>query len=433
MSMRQPVQNNEAAFDSSKSKREPASPSGGPPQAASIESPGRSGSQRVMIVAGEASGDLHGGALASELFKINPSLQIVGFGGKAMRHAGVDIQFDVERLGVVGIFEVFLHLKTVVQAYRHALTLIRNVDLLVLIDYPDFNLRLAKTAKRLGVPVIYYISPQIWAWRSSRIKTIAERIDKMLVIFPFEEPIYKKANIPCEFVGHPLLDQAQSDFPASFSKSDYLLSKGLRPAATTIGLLPGSRKGEVLSLLPTMLDAVRQIAKTVPEVQVLIPVAPSLPRGLIAGQVRSFPFPIRLIEGEFYAVLKACDAAAVASGTATLQVALAGTPMVVAYRVSPLTYWIARRLVHLKTFGLVNIVAGELFVPELLQEEATPERLCRELLRLLESDDLRETMRKGLQKVSVSLGTAGASHRAAMAVCRMLEETPVKEANTASI
>ncbi|MDC4223313.1 MAG: lipid-A-disaccharide synthase [Candidatus Manganitrophus sp.] len=229
----------------------------------------------MMIVAGEASGDLHGGALAEALLKKDPSLEMVGFGGSAMRRAGVEILFDVSRLGVVGIFEVLLHLKSVWEAYRFAVqTLKRGVDLLVLIDYPDFNLRLAKAAKRLGIPVIYYISPQIWAWRSGRIKTIAERIDLMLVLFPFEKEIYSKAGVPCEFVGHPLVDEAASVRLKYPSKTAYLEGVGFSPSGTTVGILPGSRRREVSMLLPEMLQAMVSLSKEFPNLQVLIPVAP---------------------------------------------------------------------------------------------------------------------------------------------------------------
>lgn len=373
------------------------------------------------MVAGESSGDLHGGALAEALLKRAPSLQIVGFGGTAMRRAGVEVIFDIARLGVVGIVEVLLHLKSVWEAYRLAVrTLEGGVDLLVLIDYPDFNLRLAKAAKRRGIPVVYYISPQVWAWRSGRVKTIGERVDRMLVILPFEKRIYTEAGIPCEFVGHPLLDEAASASLKYRSKSAYLEAVRLLPAGTTIGLLPGSRRREVLSHLPTLLDAMALLAKEIPDLQVLIPVAPSLSKEWIAGLTRPYSFPIRCVEGEFQEVLRAADAAVVASGTATLQTALAQTPMLIVYKLSPLTYWVARRLIRLKSIGLVNIVAGKPVVPELIQEEASAERICREIGRLLCDGAARERMKHELKEVAARLGTAGASDRAAAAVLETL-------------
>ena len=392
------------------------------PAHSGLSAPARK-SYRVMIVAGEASGDLHGGALAEALYAKNPNLQITGFGGSAMKKAGVDVRFDIERLGVVGIFEVFLHLKAVMQAYREAVQLLRGgVDLLVLIDYPDFNLRLAKAAKEIGTPVIYYISPQIWAWRAGRIKTIAERVDRMLVILPFEKQIYQSANIPCEFVGHPLLDEIKRLGPSSTSKGAYLKEKGLHPSGVTVGLLPGSRKREVMALLPTMLRGMALLSKQVPNLQILIPVAPSLPKGLISELAQSYSLPIRCVEGEVYDVLRASEVVVVASGTATLQTALAGTPMIIIYKLASTTYWLARLLIHLKSVGLVNIVAGVPFIPELIQKDASPERICEEVRRLLTDEEAREEMKKGLKRVVGRLGTAGASDRAASVIDRFLEE-----------
>jgi lipid-A-disaccharide synthase len=378
--------------------------------------------RRVMMVAGEASGDLHGGALAEALYARNPRLQIIGFGGNAMRKAGVDVLFDIERLGVVGIFEVFLHLKSVLQAYRYAIQLLKEgVDLLVLIDYPDFNLRLAKAAKGLGIPVVYYISPQIWAWRAGRLKTIAERVDQMLVILPFEKEIYRSADVPCEFVGHPLLDEISRLGTAWPSKAAYLKDKELDPSGTTVGLLPGSRKREVMALLPGMLGGMERLAKEMPDLQLLIPVAPSLPKGLILELARSYSYPIRCVDGEMYDVLRASEVVVVASGTATLQAALAGTPMIIIYKLAPTTYWLARRLIRLKSVGLVNIVAGTPFVPELIQDDASPERICEAVCRLLKDEEAREKMKQGLKGVVGRLGTAGASDRAASIIDRFLE------------
>ncbi len=383
---------------------------------------GLSKARRLMIVAGEASGDLHGGALAEALLKRDPSLQIVGFGGNAMRRAGVEILFDVSKLGVVGIFEVLVHLKSVWAAYRLAVQMLRKgMDLLVLIDYPDFNLRLAKAAKRLGVPVIYYISPQIWAWRSGRIKTIAERVDLMLVIFPFEKQIYTEAGVPCEFVGHPLVDEVASVRLKHPSKSAYLEGVGFSTSGTTVGILPGSRRREVSSLLPEMLQAMVLLSKEIANLQILIPVAPSLSKEWVAGLAQHYAVPIRCVEGEFQEVLRASDVIVVASGSATLQAALARTPMVIVYKLSPLTYWIARRLIHLKSIGLVNIVAGKPIVPELIQGDASAERISAEVGRLLRDDEARERMRQALKEVADRLGAAGASNRAATIILERLK------------
>ena len=394
--------------------------------------PPKGQSQRIMIVSGEASGDLHGGALAASLFSKYPTLEIVGFGGDAMQSAGVDVRFDIKRLGIVGLTEVLYHFNSVIHAYRTALKLLREeVDLLVLIDFPDFNLRLAKTAKRLGITVVYYVSPQIWAWRSSRLQSIGERVDQMLVILPFEKEIYEKANIPCEFVGHPLLDEfSRLKIDVSGNRTQtksptmktYLRRKGLDPDGTTIGLLPGSRKREVLALLPTMLEAIDRLARTHPKIQVLIPVASSLPEGLVEALIASFSLPIRTVAGNAHEVFGASDVAVVASGTATLQGALAGTPMIVVYKVSWITYWLGRCLLHVKSIGLANIVAERPFIPELIQWEANPTRIAQELDRLLKNTPVREAMRRGLRKVAERLGSAGASDRAASVICRLLEQ-----------
>ncbi|HEY5600157.1 MAG TPA: lipid-A-disaccharide synthase, partial [Candidatus Manganitrophaceae bacterium] len=334
-----------------------------------------------------------------------------------MRRAGVDVVFDIERLGVIGIFEVLLHLKAVTQAYRSAVRILKEgVDLLVLIDYPDFNLRLAKAAKRIGIPVVYYISPQIWAWRSGRIKTIAERVDKMLVILPFEKEIYDRAGIPCEYVGHPLLEAMDPASNPPFSRETYLRMKGLDPSRRVVGLLPGSRKREVSFLLPTLLKSVELLAKEIPGLQVLIPVASSLPKSWVAGIVHSSSAPITLVEGEAGEVMRASDALVVASGTATLQAALAGTPMVVVYKVAPLTYRIARRMIHLRSIGLVNIVAGAPIAPELIQSDANQERIRREVASILSDDARREKMIESLKGIAVRLGVSGASFRAAAAI-----------------
>jgi lipid-A-disaccharide synthase len=368
-----------------------------------------------MILAGEASGDLHGGPLARALRARRPEISLVGFGGKAMRQAGVDVRFDIERLAVVGLVEVLTHFSVILSAYRLALSLLdEGIDVLVLIDYPDFNLRLARAAKTRGIPVVYYVSPQIWAWRAGRIKTIAERVDRMLVVFPFEKPLYDAAGVPCEFVGHPLLNDFRS--PSYADKHDYLKSLGLASPAPTVALLPGSRVKEVTTLLPVMLNALERLAATMPSIQAVLPVAPSLTREWIERQTAICPVPIRCVEGDLYNLLGTADVAMVASGTATLQVALAGVPMVIVYKVSALTYAIARWLIRIPSVGLVNIVAGEACVPELIQADASPERLTAEVLHLFENASAREGMRQRLKGVASKLGEPGAAERVAQAV-----------------
>ena len=367
---------------------------------------------RVMIVAGEASGDLHGGALAAALRERSGSLEMVGFGGEAMRRAGVDIRFDCAQIAVVGLLEVLFHGRAILAAWRLAVSLLSDgVDLLVLIDYPDFNLRLARVARQKGIPVIYYVSPQIWAWRAGRIKQIAERVDQMLVVFPFEKPLYDAAGVPCTFVGHPLVDDWRA--PSYASRAAYLASLGMNPAGTTVALLPGSRRREVISLLPTMQAALEALAPDFPGLQAIIPVAPSLSVEWVQAQMIASSVPTRCISAPLYDVLGASDVAVVASGTATLQVALARVPMASVYKLSWMTWFLMRALIRVKAIGLVNIVAGTPCVPELIQSDVSPARIGAEVRRFLSDPAARtETIRR-LDEVAVALGAPGAAARAA--------------------
>jgi len=380
----------------------------------------------IMMIAGEASGDLHGGALADALFHIDPTLKIVGIGGKAMRQSGVDVQFDSARLGIVGLFEVLLRWRDIFAGYQAAKAILQTgVKLLVIIDFPDFNLRVAKIAKEMGIPVVYYIGPQLWAWRKGRIKTIAQLVDKMLVIFPFEKAIYESANIPCEFVGHPLIEESARFLETPFVKTDYLETKRLNPACITIGLLPGSRETEIRAHLPVMLDAIALLSKDVttsadvptsakmPPLQILIPVASTLSADFILGFTEGYPLPIRLVEEDIYSVLRASDAVIAASGTVTLQAALTQTPMVIIYKTSWLTYRLVRWLVALPALSLVNIVAQKNVVPELIQDDATPVRICGEIKRILLDTAMRDKMQAGLHQTAALLGQENASRRAA--------------------
>jgi len=375
---------------------------------------------RIMIVAGEASGDLHGGALAAALRERAGSLEMVGFGGAAMRRAGVDIRLDCAQIAVVGLLEVLFHGRAILAAWRLAVSLLSDgVDLLVLIDYPGFNLRLARVARQKGIPVIYYVSPQVWAWRAGRIKQIAERVDRMLVVFPFEKPLYDAAGVPCTFVGHPLVDDWRA--PSYSSRTAYLKSLGMNPAGTTVALLPGSRRREVISLLPTMQAALETLAADFPGLQAIIPVAPSLSVEWVQAQMTASSVPTRCISAPLYDLLGASDVAVVASGTATLQVALARVPMVIVYKLSWMTYFLMRRLIRVKAIGLVNIVAGSPCVPELLQSDVSPTRIGSEVRRLLSDPVSRtETIRR-LEEVAVTLGAPGAAARAAEVILARIQ------------
>ncbi|HXC61255.1 MAG TPA: lipid-A-disaccharide synthase [Nitrospiria bacterium] len=370
----------------------------------------------VLIISGETSGDLHGGNLAFALRKMRPELRLLGVGGPRMSAAGVELIEDNREMGVIGVWEVLSHLKAIRRAYRRVLQVLASgqVDLLVLIDYPEFNFRVAHVAHRKKIPIVYYISPQIWAWRSGRVKTVKKLVQQMIVILPFEKELYQQSGVPCEFVGHPLLDEVQTDL----DKKEVLRSFRLDPGQPVIGLLPGSRSKEVKKILPLMLAAMTRIGQKVPGIQLLLALAPSIEKDEVLAITSRWPLDIRIIEGKTDHVIAASDLVLVASGTATLQAAILETPMVILYRVAWLTYLLGRILIKVDHIGLVNLVAGRRIVPELLQSEATPERIAEEIQGMLMDLPRREAIKKELAQVRSRLGTPGASQRAAEIILR---------------
>jgi lipid-A-disaccharide synthase len=378
-------------------------------------------SVRVFMIAGEASGDALGGKLAAALLARDQHLALEGVGGGAMEKAGVRLHHDIRHLGVFGVVEVFAQWRAIWRAYRDVRRRLGAAPpaALVLIDYPDFNLRVARVAKRLGIPVVYYVSPQIWAWRPGRIAQIKACVDLMLVLFRFEAALYDRAGVPCRWVGHPLLDDALSESEyAAFARRHRL-----EPGHTVLALLPGSRAQEVRELLPPMLEAARGLSASGVVDRVLISAAPSVDdRVMAAALAAAGPLPsgATVVRGDAAAVLRAARAAIVASGTATLQAAVVGTPLVMVYRVSAFTFWIAQRLVKTPYAALVNVVAERKVVPELLQEHVTAERLMSEVTPLLTDDRAAETSRRDLAAVRTALGEPGASDRAADAVVGLL-------------
>ena len=377
------------------------------------------GTKNFLIVAGEASGDLHGANLVRELLALDPNISFFGMGGDMMKEAGVNISHHVREMAIVGIFEVINKLPLIRKAMRDMEELmdVMKPEVVVLIDYPGFNLRLARKAKARGIKVVYYISPQVWAWHKSRVKTIAKVVDKMMVAFPFEVPIYEKAGVDVEFVGHPLMDSV----PAGFDRGEIRRSLGFGGADTVIGLLPGSRKREVESLLPEMLKAARVISKKVEGAKFAIPVANTLDVEYIKGFTDSVDIDIHIFKGNTYDVMAAADLILIASGTATLEAAIVGTPMVMTYRMAPLTYFIGRRLVNLEFGSLPNIIAGKGIIPELVQGDATGERMAEECLNILGDKKRSEEMKRDLRKVRETLGGPGASKRAAEIVSKVLK------------
>lgn len=360
------------------------------------------------MIAGEASGDLHGSGVVRELKRLNPNLEIFGVGGDRMRAAGMQLIYHVNELNFMGFAEVLRHLP-IIRSVKRALEMVlkfRKPDAVLLIDYPGFNLPFAATAKRNGVKVVYYISPQVWAWHRSRIKRMRGVVDTMLVIFPFEVDLYRKEGVDAEFVGHPLLEVLRSNL----DRKGFFKRYGLDPNKKLLGLFPGSRLQEVENIFPEMLKAARVIERE-HGMQAAVAVAPTL------DEKQLQPFynleGIHLIKDASYEVMAHSDFALVTSGTATLEMALFGTPMVVVYKTSWPTYLIGRALVRIKNIGLVNIVAGKRIVPELIQHRATGANLAREALKILRDESVLATMRGDLSKVKEQLGEVGASRRVA--------------------
>ena len=388
-----------------------------------ITSPGTiaAGSKKILLVAGEASADLHGSHVMRELKRIDPSVHLYGIGGEELRRAGMEILFDARDLSVVGIVEVVSRLPHIRKVFN---TLKRQIEeappgLLILLDYPDFNLRLAAVAKKHRVPVLYYISPQIWAWRQGRVKKIARIVDQMAVVFPFEVPLYEKEGVPVQFVGHPLLDR---EIPA-FDSAGSLEAFGMKPGWPVIGLLPGSRKSEIERLLPVMLDAAERIRKEYPLAQFIIPVAPGIRREEIETWVAQKNVPVTMVENQLHRALQVCSLALVASGTATLETALMKKPMIILYKISFLTYLIGRLMIRVPCIGLANIVAGTQVVPELIQADASPQRIAGEALALLKSPERLAAMERELGRIRERLGATGASARVARIAYDMLNKT----------
>ncbi|WP_306533213.1 lipid-A-disaccharide synthase [Geobacter sp.] len=379
---------------------------------------GTAPNKRVMIVAGEASGDLHGSNLVKEALRLDPTLSFFGIGGPHMREAGVETLVDSSEMAVVGLVEVLAHFGVIYRAYATLKRAITNnpPDLLILIDYPDFNMLVARVAKRAGVKVLYYISPQVWAWRTGRVKKIARLVDRMAVVFPFEVPFYEKAGVPVTFVGHPLADRVRP----TMTRDEALTSFGLDPSRRVIGLFPGSRRGEIARLFPVIIESTKLLKARYPELQFILPLASSLTSADIEPHMASAGLEIAVVRDKVYDVMQICDAIMTVSGTVTLEIALMGVPMVIIYTVSPLTYEVGKRLVRVDHIGICNIVAGKRVVPELIQHEVTADRLAEEIGRYLDDPVYTENTRAELATVKEKLGAGGGSERVAGIVLKML-------------
>jgi lipid-A-disaccharide synthase len=368
------------------------------------------------MVAGEASGDMYGADVARSLFRMFPDCQIYGLGGQKMSEAGVQLEGDIRKTAVIGPFEVVSSLGTLYRVFRR---LAERVEAepptaAILIDFPDFNLRLAKRVKDAGVPVIYYVSPQVWAWREGRIKQIARVVRKMLVIFPFEEEMYRKAGVDVEFVGHPLVDAVR----ATKSKEEFCATYKLDPRKPIVALLPGSRPKEIRFILPPLCEAAALIKAEKTDTQFVLPIASGLDRRLVEAVIKAAP--ITIVANDTYNSIRYARAAIVASGTATLETALLGTPEVVVYRISQASWLVGRLLLKVRFYGIVNIILGEEVVPELFQERMTPEHVSKTALRLMDDVWVQSRIRGKYEQLRRQLGSGHVADRVAEAVAKLI-------------
>jgi lipid-A-disaccharide synthase len=377
-------------------------------------------SYTVLFSAGESSGDQHAAHMFQELQKQYPDVRGIGMGGNKMRQAGIDIRFDSSGIGVIGLVEILKHYGEI----RRALHLMKTIaasekpDLLVCVDYKEFNLKLARFAKGLGVKVLFYVSPQVWAWRPGRVATYGKAIDMMAVIFPFETQYYDAENVPVRYVGHPSVDKVH---PLRSKQQDFEVF-GLDAARPVVGILPGSRGNEIKRMLPVMLQAAEQLARNHPALQFLLPQADSVSDEVLQSYLQHCPLAIKVVKQQAYDAIQCCDAVMTTSGTASLEIALLGVPMVIAYRLSPLTYWLGKQLVKIPFIGLPNIIAGRAIVKELIQAAVSAESLAAEVERLLKDQVYRADCLEGLKQVKMQLGEGGGSKNMADLALEMLRQ-----------
>ncbi len=371
----------------------------------------------IMFSAGEASGDKHAANMFLEMRELSPQVSAFGMGAAAMRAAGIDVVYDSTSIAVIGVIEVIKHYPEIRRALQLMCNLLqtRKPDLLVCVDYKDFNFKLASYAKRLGIKVLFYVSPQVWAWRPGRVKQYAKVITAMAVIFPFETCYYEAENVPVRYVGHPSVDKVKP----VYGKQEAMRRYGLDPNKPVLGLLPGSRANEIKCLLPVMFAAAELIIKQRPDVQLVLPQAQSISDDLL-GHYLGSSLTLKIVKNEMYDVVQCCDAVMTSSGTATLEVALLGIPMLIAYRLSPLTYGLGRLLVKIPFIGLPNIVASKAIIREFIQHEANAPALAQESIKLLSDTVYADNMRKELNDVKQRLGQGGASHNMAQWALELL-------------
>ena len=375
--------------------------------------------KNIMISAGEASGDLHAANLVKALHKIDASIQVHGMGSRQLQEAGATLLVDCADIAVVGLIEVIAHYGDIKRALNTLTNSLRNnpPDLLILVDYQEFNFRLAKTAKQLGIKVLFYISPQVWAWRPHRVHTIGKLIDMMAVLFPFEETFYRNANVPVTFVGHPLVDDTQPNK----SLTDCITEYQLNTHKKIIGIFPGSRKGEIKRVLPILLDTAELLMSRHADVQFILPVASTLSIDFIQPFLAAHThLNIRVVKDRPYNIMQTCQVIMTASGTATLEIALMGIPNAIVYRIAPISYFILKRMITIDHIGLVNIVAEKNIVKEYIQHLAKPQDIANEIEQLLYDQSYRNNMITELGKVREKLGKEGGSNNIAQLAYDML-------------
>jgi lipid-A-disaccharide synthase len=376
--------------------------------------------KKVLIISGEPSGDLHGAGLIRELKRINPDIEYSGVGGNKLKQEGMNLLYSIEKLSFMGFYEVLKNLKVIRELKRKLLDFIDHdkPDLVILIDYPGFNLRFAKEIKKREIPILYYISPQVWAWGKKRIETIKKLVDRMVVFFPFEEKLYKDAGVEVDLIGHPLLDLVK---PA-LSKDEFQRKLKLTGKETLVGLLPGSRWQEIEKVLPVMVRACLILKKRFPDLKIAIGVAPNINQERLQIFLKKTNLEAIILEDLTYDLMSYSDLLLATSGTATLESAISGTPLIVLYKTSLFTYLLAKTLVKIPNIGMVNIVAEKKIVPEFIQSEAKPERIAREMEKILTDKAEYERIRNDLSRVRDRLSEKGAYQRGARIVNQMLSQ-----------
>ncbi|HEB35401.1 MAG TPA: lipid-A-disaccharide synthase [Candidatus Aminicenantes bacterium] len=373
----------------------------------------------ILIIAGENSGEKYGADLVHQFKKLHPSLSFFGIGGKHMEREGVNLLFPVEELAVVGVFEIISHLPRIKKIFNKIKREIKRQkpSAAVLIDSPDFNLRLAKKLKKLSIPVLYYISPTVWAWRKGRLKTIKKTVDKMMLIFPFEEKIYEDYGIPAVYVGHPLKERVKT----SLTKNEFLEKHGLSAQKKLISLLPGSRRSELKYHLPVLAEALERI-KNEWDTQFVLLLAESFEKNFLLSLIPPWLKGLKILSEDHYEAIASSDLVLSACGTANLEAALLETPLVSFYRISPLTYFFGHRLATIKNFSIVNILAGERIIPELIQRDFTPQNIFEEIKKIFDSEEQRSGMITQFRRIKKLLGDKTAPQNAAQELGKLIKQ-----------